>query len=268
MSSAAGRFNLEPRKALVADADLHVGRLGYDRRVSMPLLDECVGADARKLLVDDCGDDQTATAQSVLANDPRGIDHGRDTALHVLRSTSVEPAVPDGGIERRGHSFDTDRVGVTAEHQRRSGAAAVQNADDVRPAWCYVLQMDVQPEMLQMLGDHAGYPGLGRCTFDKRRVDRIDGDQASKKVDAGVMHCETGIMPEWIWAAAPRSSRAHHRASVWPAPSILPAPASTWCSGPGVRTCSRRRWRAFAPQADEPRRSRWTSRGKRTLRGW
>ena len=87
-----------------------------------PLRDERVGADARVLLVDDRGDDQTPLAEAAVARDARGVDHRRDAALHVLRAASVQPAVALDGIERRGHAVDADGVDVPAEHQRAARA--------------------------------------------------------------------------------------------------------------------------------------------------
>ena len=55
--------DVDPRESLVADGDREVGRLGHDRRVGAPRLDERVGADARMLLVDDAGDDEPAGRQ-------------------------------------------------------------------------------------------------------------------------------------------------------------------------------------------------------------
>jgi hypothetical protein len=54
------RLDLERDEPLVGDADLHVSRLGHDRRVGAYALQHGLRPDRGQLLVDDRGDDDVA----------------------------------------------------------------------------------------------------------------------------------------------------------------------------------------------------------------
>ena len=60
MGGAAVGLDVEGEPAPMGDAEALVGRLGDDRRVGRPPFEQSLGADARRLLVDDRGHDHVA----------------------------------------------------------------------------------------------------------------------------------------------------------------------------------------------------------------
>src|SRR5262245_10626330 len=86
---AAAGFDFDPREALVADADLEIGRLGHDRRVGGPGRYQRIGPEARVLLVDDGRDNEAAAWKAPVADETGGIDHGGHAAFHVLSAAAV-----------------------------------------------------------------------------------------------------------------------------------------------------------------------------------
>ena len=64
---------------------------------------------------------------------PRGVDHRRHAALHVLRAAAVDAAVALGRIERRLHARVTPTVSMWPQNiSERPGRRAFERADHVR----------------------------------------------------------------------------------------------------------------------------------------
>ena len=108
-------FNLDPLEALVRDRDGEIGRFGHHGAISPPPGDQRVGADAGVLFINDAGDHQAAGVEAAGFGDhPRGADHRRHAALHVLRSAAVDAAIALDWIERPRHARDADGIDVAA----------------------------------------------------------------------------------------------------------------------------------------------------------
>ena len=167
-----------PLEALVRDRHGQAGRLGHHAAVGTPARDERVGANALVLFVDDRGDDQPAGGQTArFDHHARSVDHRRDTALHVLRAAAVDTTVAFDRIEWPRHACHADRVDMTAQHQRSSGRATVEHANDIRPARRHLLYFgrEANPSIFRHQRPRDGR--LPRRAGHQRRVDGIDGDE-------------------------------------------------------------------------------------------
>ena len=164
MRRAAARLDLEPREPLVADADLQVGRLGDDRRVRAPLVDQRVGAEARVLLVHDRGDDETAGAKAAL----RALTRAASIIAATPPFMSCEPrpySRPSRSTGSNGAAIpSTPTVSMWPQSiSERSGRAALEHADDVRPPGRRLLHLHVETEPAQVAGDECRDARLPRA---------------------------------------------------------------------------------------------------------
>ena len=177
----SGRLDVEGEPAAVGDAETLVGRLGDDRRVGAPAREQGLGADARRLLVDDGGDDHVA-AQSTPCALGAGARDRREARLHVVGAAAVEPSALDPGGQAAVRLEQPDRVQMAVEQQRPAAAAAPRDADHVRPSGSDLHDLDLQPRALEPLGEHAGDRGLAAAVRRERRVDGVDGDQLRRQL--------------------------------------------------------------------------------------
>jgi hypothetical protein len=145
----------DPLKAFVRDGNVEPGRLGHDRGVGTPACDERVGAKARVLFIHDGGDDETAALEAT-GQLACGADHRGDAPLHVLCAAAVQTAVADLGVEGPDHPGNSDRVRVSAEHQRSAWCSAVEHANHIRTAGRDLSNLDTQADGLELAGDPAG----------------------------------------------------------------------------------------------------------------
>ncbi len=180
--------DVDPGESLVGHCHGHVGRLGHDRRVGAPALDERFRAQAGVLLVGHRRDNQSPGGQSTSGQNPGGADHRRDSALHVLSTAAVQPALAFDRIERRRHAGHADRVQVTAEHQRPPGRPSVEHAHDIGPAGGGVGHLDLQAGGTQGLGDGARHLALTGRPGHERRIHRIDRHQVAQQFKRRVAH--------------------------------------------------------------------------------
>ena len=133
------------------------------------------------LLVRDGRHQQPAPREAPAHRDlRRRVDHGRHAALHVLAAAPVEAAVPQDGLEGRGHPFDAHRVRVAAEHQRPTGLPALDYGNDVRPPRCDLGDLDVDAGRRERRGDSIRNARLPGAAGHERRVDGVDRDQVAQ----------------------------------------------------------------------------------------
>ena len=154
MRCAADRLDLEMHEAAMRDGDLHVRRLRDDRGVRAQGGGDGLGADARELLVGDCGDDDVpAQAPAVRVG---GRKHARrEAALHVVRPTPVQTVALQSRAERIGHPDHADRVHVRVEHQRGAVPTPARDRHDVRPTRRGLRQRRVESRAFAPLRDEA-----------------------------------------------------------------------------------------------------------------
>ena len=86
-------------------------------------------------------------------------------------------------LERPRHAGDADGVRVTAQHQRPAALSALEHADDVRPAWRDVGDLDGESPCAKLVGQSTGDIRLTPRAWNERGIDRIDRDKVAKQRD-------------------------------------------------------------------------------------
>ena len=94
---------------------------------AMPML--ATSSSATQAIEDVASKRSAGVAQRLHGGETRG-----HAALHVVRATTIELAVADGGREWLGHRGDADGVDVAVEQQRPPAAGAAQPTDDAHAA--------------------------------------------------------------------------------------------------------------------------------------
>ena len=184
----APRFDHRPRKSLMRDADLQIGRLGHDRaRRRFPLTDERIGADARVLLVDDRRDDQAAFPESrrLLRRVPHRSSRRRRTSCPANRGRR--------GARRESTGVNGDAMPSTptvsmcpqniSERPRSRSLEHTNRRSDV-PA----RRPDVRRRVRSTACARAIASAI--CSFasgawNQRRIDRVDGDEIVRREMTG-----------------------------------------------------------------------------------
>jgi len=171
----------------VRDADPEIGRLRNHGFIGLPPGGNGLGAEARVLLVGHAGNDDAARAAAIRGG-PRGSrrHHRGNAALHVLRATAVEPAVPDLRRERGGHALHADGVGVAAQHSGRPAGFAFSDTHDVPAAGRYLVDMHIKVLAAQPVADERGNLALAGAASHQRGVHRIDRDEIPEQRDGGI----------------------------------------------------------------------------------
>ena len=133
-------------------------------------------ADAAGLLVGHRRDDDIAAEP-----EPGALDSGerdrREARLHVVGAPAVQASVLDAGIQARVRLEQPDRVEVAVQEQRAAAAGPAGDADHVRPAGRSLLDVDLEPCLLEPLREHGRHRRLATAGRDERRVDRVDRDE-------------------------------------------------------------------------------------------
>jgi hypothetical protein len=177
---AALRLDVEGDPASVGDAKPLVGRLGDDRCVRAPALEQQLGADTGCLLVGDRRHDHVAAEVERRAGGSCGRNRG-EAALHVVGTTAVEAPRLDARRQAAVRLEQADRVRVRVQEQRASATAAAGDADDVRTSRRRLLDVHLEPGSLEPLGDHSRdlrlpAPGRREAGIDRRERDEPSGE--------------------------------------------------------------------------------------------
>ena len=118
MRGAAAGLDVEGKPAAMRDAESLVGRLGDDRGVRAPALQEPFRADAGCLFVGDRRDDDIAAEP-----EPGALDGGerdrREARLHVVGASAVQASVLDAGMQSRVRLEQPHRVEMPVQEQER-----------------------------------------------------------------------------------------------------------------------------------------------------
>ena len=181
MRGTAVRLDLEAHEAAMSDGQLHLGRLGDDRRVRVDRRRDGLRPDARELLVGDRGEDHVAGESQVAR--PGRRDHARGEApLHVVGASPVQAPAVESRRERRLHPGDSDGVRVGVEHERPAATRPTRDRDDVRPARDGLHQRRRETCAIAPLGDEARDGRLPRAAGYDAGIDRLDRDQACREL--------------------------------------------------------------------------------------
>ena len=127
--AAVGRLthylHFHPRKALMANRNLEIGRFRDHRGVGGPFPDQRVRADAGMFFVNDRGDDHAARRESALRQVAGRRDHCGDTAFHaeILVATLQPTLARFGFTELFVGVIVVALVGNAAEHYSAIAAA-------------------------------------------------------------------------------------------------------------------------------------------------
>ena len=128
------------------------------------------------LFVGHGGDDDVAAEP-----EPGALDGGerdrREARLHVVGASAVQASVLDAGIQTRVRLEQPDRVEVPVQEQRAAAAGPAGDADHVGPARRSLLDVDLEPCLLEPLREHARHRRLATAGRNERRVDRVDRDE-------------------------------------------------------------------------------------------
>ena len=165
----------------MGDAEPLVGRLGDDRRVGVPAFEQRLGADARRLLVDDGGDDHVSAQPAPRALGARTRDR-REARLHVVGAAAVQTSVLDPRRQPAVRLEQPDGVEVPVQDQRPAAAAPSRDADDVRPSRSDLVDVNLEPRAFEPLREHGGDRGLAAAGGHERRVDGVDGDELRRQL--------------------------------------------------------------------------------------
>jgi hypothetical protein len=173
---ASLRLDVEGDPAAVRDAEALVGRLGDDRGIRAPALEEALGPDARRLLVDDGRHDHVAAQPERPALRSRGQDRG-EAALHVVRAAAVEPVALDARGEPAVRLEQADGVRVRVQDERAAPARPARDPDDVRPSGRGLLDVDLEPCGAEPAGHQPRDLALACARRREARVDRLGRDE-------------------------------------------------------------------------------------------
>jgi hypothetical protein len=132
----------------------------------------------------------TAAFEALLRDRPRRAEDRSTTAFHVLRTAAVNAIAIHDRRERCFHSFDANRVAVTAEHPRAALLSAGEHADDIPTAGGDLGQLDVGAEFLQLVCKELADGALAGGAGHEIGIDRVDGDEVAEEFK-GWVHAGT-----------------------------------------------------------------------------
>ena len=166
MGGAPGRLDVEREPAPVGDAEALLGRLGDDRRVGRPALEQRLGADARRLLVDDGGHDYVAPqlAPPALGARARNCSEAR---LHVVGAAAVQSPAFDARRQPAVRLEQADRVEVPVQDQRAAAAGSPRDTDHVRPPGRDLVDVDLEAGALEPVRKHGRDDRLAAARWDE-----------------------------------------------------------------------------------------------------
>ena len=106
----------------------------------------------------------------------------REARLHVVGATAVQASVLDAGVQSPVRLEQPDGVGVPVQEQRPATTGPTRHADHVGPARRGLLDVDLEPCLLEPLREHVRHRRLATARRGESRVDRVDRDEPSREL--------------------------------------------------------------------------------------